>query len=59
MPFGLCNASTTFMYLMNDALHPYLNSFVIMYLDDMLVYISTWKNHISHLMQVLETLKKN
>jgi hypothetical protein len=44
---------------MNDVLHPYLDSFVIVYLDDILVYISTWEEHISHLMQVLETLKKH
>jgi hypothetical protein len=59
MPFGLCNAPTTFMRLMNDVLHPYLDSFVIVYLDDILVYSSTWEEHISHLMQVLETLKKH
>lgn len=38
MPFGICNALATFMKLMNDILHPYLNSFVIPYLDDILVY---------------------
>jgi hypothetical protein len=57
MPFGLCNAPTTFMCLMNDVLHPFLDSFVIVYLDDILVYSSTWEEHISHLMKVLETLK--
>jgi hypothetical protein len=40
-------------------LHPYLDSFVIVYLDDILVYSATWEEHISHLMQVLETLKKH
>jgi hypothetical protein len=57
MPFGLCNALTTFMQLMNNVLHPYLYSFVIVYLDDILFYISIEEDHISHLMQVLETLK--
>jgi hypothetical protein len=59
MPFGLCNAPTKFMRLMNDVLHPYLDSFVIVYLDDTLVYSATWEEHISHLLQVLETLKKH
>jgi hypothetical protein len=57
MPFGLCNEPATFMRLMNDLLHPYLDSFVIVYLDDILVYIYTLEEHVSHFMQVLETLK--
>jgi hypothetical protein len=57
MPFGF--APTTFMRVMNDILRPYLDSFVIMYLDDILVYISTWEEHILHLMHMLETLKKH
>jgi hypothetical protein len=59
MPIGLCNTPTTYMRLMNDVLHPYLDSFVIVYLDDILVYSATWEEHISQLMQVLETLKKH
>ena len=47
------NPPTTFMKFMNDALHPYLDSFVIVYLDDILVYNATWEEHKSHLMQVL------
>jgi hypothetical protein len=41
IPFGLCNALATFMRLMNDFLHPYLDSFLIFYLDDILVYSAT------------------
>jgi len=49
MPFGLCNASTKFMRLMNDVLHSYLDLFVIVYLNDILIYSSTWEDHISHI----------
>jgi hypothetical protein len=59
MKFSLCNVPTTFMIIMNDFLIPYLDSFVIIYLDDILVYSTTWEDKISHLMQVLETLEKN
>jgi hypothetical protein len=59
MPFGLCNAPATFMRLMNDVLCPFIDSFVIVYLDDILIFSNTWQEHFSHVMQVLETLKKN
>ena len=59
MPFGLCNASTTFIRLMNDVLCPFIYSFVIVYLDDILVYSATWEEDMSHLRQVLETLKEH
>jgi hypothetical protein len=44
---------------MNDVLRPFLESFVIVYLYDILVYISPREDHVSHLMQVLETVKKH
>jgi hypothetical protein len=47
------------MKLMNDVLFPYLDSFFIVYLDDILVHSATWKEHMSHIMQMLETLKKH
>jgi hypothetical protein len=50
MPFSLCNTTNTFMRIMNDVLCPYLDSFVIVYLDNISVYSATWEEHISHLM---------
>jgi hypothetical protein len=54
--FGLCNAPSTCMRLMNDLLHYFIDSFVIVYLDDILIFNYSWKEHISHVTQVLETL---
>lgn len=59
MPFGLCNALATLMCLLNNVFCPSLDSFMILFLDDILVFISTYKKNISHPMQVLETLKNH
>lgn len=59
VPFGLSNAPTTFMYLMNDVLHLFLDTFIIAYLYGILVFSSSWEEHISHLMHVLETMKNH
>ena len=57
MPFGLCNAPATFMRVMNDVFRPFLDDFVIVYLDDILVFSKIWEAHVGHVKQVLDTLK--
>ena len=58
MPFGLTNASTVFMDLMNHVFRPYVDQFVVVFIDDILVYLKDQENHDTHLRVVLETLRK-
>ena len=53
MPFGLMNASTAFMDLMNKVFHPYLDQFVIVFIDNILVYSKNVKEQAFHLRIVL------
>ena len=59
MPFGLTNAPATFMTMMNDIFRQYLDQFVIVYLDDILIYSKTKEEHWQHVQKVLETLRKH
>ncbi|KAD6796162.1 hypothetical protein E3N88_07058 [Mikania micrantha] len=58
MPFGLTNAPAVFMDLMNRVFHDYLDRFVIVFIDDILVFSKSKDEHEDHLHTVLETLRK-
>ncbi|GJX43128.1 putative reverse transcriptase domain-containing protein [Tanacetum coccineum] len=58
MPFGLNNAPAVFMDLMNRMCNPYLDKFVIVFIDDILIYSCDKKEHEEHLKTILELLKK-
>eukprot|EP00253_Pinus_taeda_P016981 PITA_16981 len=59
LPFGLTNAPATFMCLMNNIFHQYLDRFVLIFIDDILVYSCTIEEHQEHLRKVLQTLREH
>ncbi|KAL0433643.1 UNVERIFIED_CONTAM: Retrovirus-related Pol polyprotein from transposon [Sesamum latifolium] len=58
MPFSLMNAPATFSTLMNQVLHGFLEKFVVVYLDDIIIYSRTLAEHVEHLRQVLARLRE-
>ena len=58
MPFGLTNASAAFMDLMNRVFHPHLDQFVVVFIDDILVYSKDAQEHEQHLRLVLHILRE-
>ena len=58
MPFGLTNAPTTFMRLINNTLRECLDIFIVVYLDNILVYLENKEEHIKHMKRILTLLKE-
>lgn len=58
LPFGLTNAPGTFMHLMHQSFREYLDDFVLVFLDDILIYSKTLEEHERHVRKVLEVLRK-
>ena len=59
MPFGLTNAPAAFQRLVNEILQEYIDIFVIVYLDDILIYSNNEAEHIDHVIKVLQRLREN
>ena len=57
MPFGVTNAPSQFMHLVQDVLHGYLDVFVIVFIDDILAYSKNTKEHVEHLRLIFERLR--
>ena len=55
--FGLTNALTTFMNLMNQMFRPFLDRFILVFIDDILVYFKSEEEHVTYLSMVLQTLR--
>ena len=58
MPFGLSNAPSMFQWLMNEVLCPFFGKFVVIYFDDIIMYSHGREDHLQHLRQVCEALRR-
>ena len=58
MPFGLTNVPAAFMDMMNSLFRPYLDQFIVVFIDDILVYFRDEQEHEQHLKIVLQTLRE-
>jgi hypothetical protein len=59
IPFGLCNALSTFQAIMNSIFCPYLRKFILVFFDDILIYSFTWIMHLEHVKKAFEILRQH
>jgi len=59
VPFGMNNGPTNFMCLMNNVLHPHLEKFMIVFINDLLIYSKNDEEHVEHLVAILILLREN
>ena len=59
VPFGVTNAPAQFMNMMNDLLHDFLDEFVLVFLDDILVFSRSMEEHAEHLRRIFQRLREN
>lgn len=59
MPFGLSNAPSNFMRVMNQALRPFIGRFVVVYFDDIFVFSKSITDHLEHMREVLLFLRRD
>jgi hypothetical protein len=59
MPFGHTNVPATFQSLMSDALHAFIRRFILVFFDDILIYSSTWAEHLHHVKIVFDQIRRH
>jgi hypothetical protein len=59
MPFGLCNAPSTFQAIMNSIFRHHMWKFILVFFDDILVYSLDWDTHLVHVKQTFKILKEH